>query len=252
MLYAFLLTVLAGLSTLLGSLIIFFIKKPRQCYLNIAMGFAAGVMIFVALTELLVESIEGLGYPGAMLSFFFGIGLIILLDTFIPHTYEAEISCECKDFRQMKDGRLARCGLLIALGVAIHNLPEGVAVFFSSLADQRLGLTLAIAIALHNIPEGIAIAMPIYYASRSRKKAFWWSFLSGITEPLAALAAFLVFGSFISERLLGAIIGAVAGVMVFISFDELLPFAYKQEKDNLTILGIFSGMAVMAVSLMVV
>ncbi len=247
MFYAFILTAIAGLSTLLGSFVILFIKKPKNCYLNVAMGFSAGVMIFISLTEVLGESIASIGYSSALVSFFAGIGIIMALDTLVPHAYEAEAPSCCKNIKDSK--KLKKCGMMIALGVAIHNLPEGIAVFFSSLADQELGLSMALAIALHNIPEGIAVAMPIFYATRNRRKAFWLSFLSGVTEPVAAVLSFLVLSWFINETILGVMLGIVAGLMVFISFDELLPFAYQQENNNLTIFGIFAGMAVMALSL---
>ncbi len=250
MFFALMLTALAGFSTLLGSLIIFLIKKPKDSYLSAAMGFAAGVMTFVALTELLNESIEGLGYSGAILSFFAGVILIFLLDALVPHIYKAEEACDNPQLN--KKQRLKKCGLLVALGIAIHNFPEGIAVFFSSLADQRLGITMAIAIALHNIPEGIAVAMPIYYATKSKTKAFYYSFLSGVTEPLAGLISFLILQNFLNDTILNVVIGAAAGIMVFISFDELLPFAYQQKHDNLTLAGVFAGMGVMALSLFLI
>lgn len=232
---------------MLGSLIIFFIKKPKDCYLNIAMGFAAGVMIFISLTELLFESIENLGYSSAILSFFFGILLIFLLDVFVPHAYKAEKGCPKADLT--KQQKLKKCGVLVALGIAIHNFPEGIAVFFSSLADQKLGISIALAIALHNIPEGIAVAMPIYYATKNKNRAFYYSFLSGIAEPIAGLVSFLLLRNFLNDTILHVMIGAVAGIMIFISFDELLPFAYQQKRDNQTLAGIFAGMGVMALSL---
>ncbi|MBU0667041.1 MAG: zinc transporter ZupT [Nanoarchaeota archaeon] len=246
MINALILTTLAGLSTVLGSLIIFFIKKRNDCFLSIAMGFAAGVMIFISLTELLNESISNIGYLYAIISFFAGILLIYVIDVFIPHSYEAENACSLN----LKDKHgLKRCGLIVALGIAIHNFPEGITVFFSSMVNFKLGIIVALGIALHNIPEGIAIAMPIYYATNSKIKAFWYSFLSGLAEPLGAIIAFLFLRNFLTNTLLNVILAATAGIMVFISFDELLPYAYKQKNNHITIAGIFLGMAMMALSL---
>jgi len=245
MLSALILTVLAGLSTLLGGLVIFFVKKQTDGFLSISMGFSAGVMIFVAFAELLKESIDGIGYFPAVIAFFFGMLIIYIIDLLIPHSYKQENPC----IESKRKCDLKRCGVLIAIGIAIHNFPEGIAVFFSSLTDIHVGMAVAFAIALHNIPEGIAVAMPIYYATNSRVKAFWYSFLSGVAEPVGALFAFLFLYKFITPALLYGILGAVAGIMVFISFDELLPKAYEEKSSNKIILGIISGMAVMALSL---
>jgi ZIP family zinc transporter len=245
MLTAILLTVIAGLSTVLGSFVILFIKDLKDVYLNIAMGFSAGVMIFISFTELLNESIAGLGYGFAILCFFLGMGVIYLIDVLIPHSYEGEVA-ECKN------KKLKRCGMMVAIGITIHNFPEGIAVMFSSIVNIKLGIAIAIAIALHNIPEGIAVAMPIFYATKSRAKAFWWSFLSGVAEPIGALIALFFLYQYINETVLSVILAAVAGIMVFISFDELLPQAYNHKDLHSIILGIFAGMAVMAVSLLFV
>ncbi|MFH0876354.1 MAG: ZIP family metal transporter [archaeon] len=169
-----------------------------------------------------------------------------MIDIFIPHSYEAENACN----PEKEKCELKRCGMLIAIGITIHNFPEGIAVFFSSLVNMHLGLTIAIAIALHNIPEGIAVAMPIYYATNSKKQAFLFSFISGIAEPIGAIFAYLILKEFLSSTLLYTLLAAVAGIMIFISFDELLPQAFKQKNNHLTIAGIFLGMAVVAVSLL--
>jgi len=246
---ALLLTFIAGFSTVFGSLIIFFVKKERDGYLGIAMGFAAGVMIFISLTELLPESIEKIGYLPAIISFFVGIIGIYLIDLLIPHSYKEENHpCDSDSSGKCK---LKRCGILIALGIAIHNFPEGIAVFFSSVVDLKLGFTIAAAIALHNIPEGIAVAMPIYYATNSKRKAFLYSLLSGMAEPVGAIIAFLFLRSFLSSFMLSLIIAAVAGIMVFISFDELLPYAFNKKNNNLTIAGVFLGMLVVALGFLI-
>jgi ZIP family zinc transporter len=246
---ALLLTFIAGLSTVIGSFVIFFVKREKDGYLSVAMGFAAGVMIFISLTELLPESIGKIGYIPAIISFFVGIIVIYLIDIFIPHSYEQENAC---DPNAKTKCDLKRCGILVAIGIAIHNFPEGIAVFFSSLINIKLGLSIGLAIALHNIPEVIAVAMPIYYATNSKRKAFMYSFFSGMAEPLGAIIAFLFLRSFLNEMMLYIIIAAVAGIMVFICFDELLPHAFKQKNNHLTIAGVFLGMAVVAISLLLI
>ncbi|MFH1473619.1 MAG: zinc transporter ZupT [Candidatus Aenigmatarchaeota archaeon] len=240
------LALLAGLSTTIGSLFAFLIKKknPKFSYLCVAFGFSAGVMIFVSFTELLAYGIRATNMLTAIIGFFGGILLIYLVDVSIPHIYEEE---------KHGMGKLKRTALMIALGIAIHNFPEGIAVMFSSITDARLGILIALAVALHNIPEGIAVALPIFYSTKSRKKAFWYSFLSGIAEPIGAILGFLFLYQFLNEFILGIILSAVAGIMVFISFDEMLPFVYKHKESNehLSLLGMFLGMFMIALSMIV-
>ena len=242
---ALILTFVAGLSTLFGSFIILFMKGRKPIHLNIAMGFAAGVMIFISFTELLNQSILNIGYSYAMVAFFGGILLIFLVDSLIPHEYEKEGVCS-------KDHNLKRCGTLLAIGITIHNFPEGIAVFFAALSNIKLGIAMTVAVALHNIPEGIAVAMPIYYATNSKKRAFFYSFLSGIAEPIGAVVAWLFLGSFINNTILNIILAAVAGIMVYISFEELLPYAYDVKNNRSTVFGILLGMIVMAISLHII
>ncbi len=245
MINAFILTILAGLSTAIGGSVIFFIKKPKLRYLSFGMGFAAGVMIFISLTELLNESIMNIGYNYALISFFIGILIIYLIDVLIPHSYESENP-------PAKEKGLRKCGLLVTIGIIIHNIPEGMIVLFSAIVDIKLGLLVATAIAIHNIPEGIAIAIPIYYATGNKFKAFGYAFLAGITEPIGAIVAYLFLRNFLTTSMLYVMLATVAGIMVFISFDELLPYAFKCEKHHVTIAGVFIGMAVMALSLSIV
>jgi len=248
--FPLLLAFLAGISTTLGSLIAFLIKKrePKFCYLCVAFGFSAGVMIFISFTELLAQGIENTNLLTAISGFFAGILLIFLIDFLIPHTYEEE------SYENGK-GKLKRTAILLTLGIAIHNFPEGIAVMFSSISNIRLGILIALAIALHNIPEGIAVSLPVFYATKSRKKAFWYSFLSGIAEPIGAVLSFLFLYQFLNNFILGIILSAVAGIMVFISFDELLPYVYKHKESHkqqhLSMLGLFLGMFVIALTLII-
>jgi len=205
------------------------------------MGFSAGVMLFVSFAELLPEAMQAIGQLAAFLAFFAGMAAIYAIDVFIPHSFEGE---------KCKDSKLLRCGTLIAIGIAIHNFPEGIAVFFSSLSSLSLGIPIALAVALHNIPEGIAVSMPIFYATGKKRKAFLYSFLSGLAEPLGALIGFLFLYPFLNDFVLNLVLATVAGVMVFISFDELLPFTYNGQSKHAPILGIAIGMAVMALSLL--
>jgi ZIP family zinc transporter len=252
------LTLAAGLATGVGSFIAFFFKHSDRKFLSFSLGLSGGVMIYISFAELLAESRSSLiGLYGhrtgsfyAIAAFFAGIALAMLIDRLVPN---GENPHEFRDVEEMDtpkhNDRLLRSGLIFALAVGIHNFPEGMAVFMASLANPETGISIAIAIAIHNIPEGITVSVPIYHATGSRKKAFFWSTLSGIAEPLGALAAWLIFAPFISATLLTLIFAAVAGIMVFISFDELLPLAEEYGEHHLSILGLISGMLIMAVSL---
>jgi len=238
------LTFLAGLSTGIGSLFALFIKDFKKSYLQFSLGLSAGVMVYVSFVELLGASIEEIGFLKGNLAFFAGIFFIMLIDYLIPHDYlEEHVK---SDF---KDKKLLSAGMMTTLGIAIHNFPEGLAVFMSSIGDIKLGIALAVAIAIHNIPEGIAVAMPIYFATKSRKKAFWYSLLSGIAEPIGALVGILFLSPFLSVSFMSFLLAFVGGIMVFISFDELLPLAFQHEESHISISGIIIGMLVMALSL---
>lgn len=213
----------------------------------LSLGFAAGVMILVSFAELLPKAIEALGPGIGYAAFFGGLAVMFLLDAAIPHSYEgvADGRTGGPDY----EGRLLRLGLFVALGIGIHNFPEGMATFAGTLADPRLGIAIAVAIAIHNIPEGLAVAAPVYAATGSRGKAFLWSFLSGLAEPVGAALAAIVLLPFLHGRALATVLAGVAGLMVFISLDELLPAAREHGEEHLAIIGVIAGMAVMAVSL---
>ncbi len=259
--FAFGLTMFAGLSTGIGSAIAFFAKKTNTAFLSVALGFSAGVMIYVsfveifvtARTELTAELGEGLGYWATAAAFFGGILFIAIIDKLIPsieNPHEMHKVEEMEDVQAMKDKKLMRMGLFTALAIAIHNFPEGLATFTAALTNPGLGIAIAVAIAIHNIPEGIAVSIPVYYATGSRKKAFWLSFLSGLAEPVGALVGYLILMPFLSPVVFGVLFAGVAGIMVFISLDELLPAAEEYGEHHLSIYGLIAGMAVMAVSLL--
>jgi ZIP family zinc transporter len=239
-----LLSFLAGIFTVVGSFITFFIRDFKRSYLQFFLGLSGGVMIYVSFVELLPSSINNIGAFKANIAFFAGIIVVMLIDFFVPHEYIAE-----RIKKDTHDKELMAAGVFTALGIGIHNFPEGLAVFMSALVNIKLGVALAIAIALHNIPEGIAVAMPIFYATKSRKKAFWYSFLSGFAEPAGAVVAILILMPFLNPVVLSFLLAFIAGIMVFISFDELLPLSCQGQGYHVSILGVITGMVIVAISL---
>lgn len=246
------LTLVAGLSTGIGSAIAYFIKHPKVLYLSFSLGLSAGVMIYVSFVELLPDAIEALGERWSVLFFFIGIGFIALIDLLVPerenpHNYEGLEEPKSPDASH----HLMRTGVMTALAIGIHNFPEGLATFASALNDVHLGIFIAVAIAIHNIPEGMAVSMPIYFATGNRNKAFLYSFLSGISEPVGAVIGYLVLMPFLTPMVLAGTLAFVAGVMIYISLDELLPMAHRYGHGHLVISGVILGMLVMAVSLLI-
>lgn len=253
--FAFILTSIAGLSTGIGSLIALLARRTNTNFLCASLGFSAGVMIYIsfmemlptAKTELFTVYGEKTGTLYLILAFFSGIALINLIDFMIPKSFNPHEIQGVEDMGKKKS--LKRTGLIVALSIAIHNFPEGIATFTSALGSLDIAIPITIAIAIHNIPEGIAVAVPIYHSTGNRKKAFWLSFLSGLAEPFGALIAYLFLMQFWTPQLNGIILGVVSGIMVFISLDELLPSAEKYGKHHISIMGLIAGMLLMAVSL---
>lgn len=259
--FAFGLTLFAGLSTGIGSAIAFFAKKTNTAFLSVALGFSAGVMIYVSFVEIMVKARDELiiavgeteGYWLTAAAFFGGILFIAIIDKLIPsveNPHEMHKVEDMEDKEKMKSAKLMRMGLFTALAIAIHNFPEGLATFTAAITDPTLGIAIAVAIAIHNIPEGIAVSIPVYYATGSKRKAFWLSFISGLAEPIGALVGFLILMPFLSPVVFGILFAGVAGIMVFISLDELLPAAEEYGEHHLSIYGMIAGMAVMALSLL--
>jgi len=258
---AFLLSLAAGLSTGIGSLITLFTKKTNTNFLAVALGFSAGVMVYVSLVELLPEAQNQLsvglgntlGKIVAIISFLAGMIFAGIIDKILP---EDKNPHEVKQFgtldsQNVTGKKLMRTGIITAIAITIHNFPEGIATFISVLHDPSVGLPIVFAIALHNIPEGISVGVPIYYATGSKRKAVFYSFASGLTEPLGATIGYFILMPFLNEIVYGVLFALVAGIMVFISFDELLPSAREYGEHHLSIYGMVAGMAVMAVSLIV-
>ena len=270
---ALILTLIAGSATGIGGALVLFKKKISSNFLAGALGLSAGVMIFISLAELLPEAqamIAGTGMQHGeafvLIAFFVGMGIITLIDFAIPE-YENphEASGLSLDARTAAVGvleqtgnekALHRLGLMSALAIAIHNFPEGIATFIGALNDPEMGAGISFAIAIHNIPEGIAVAIPIYYATKSKGKALLYAPLSGLSEPIGALLCWGIAAVFGVELTGGGpafplVLAAVAGIMIYISLDELLPTAEKYGKHHIAIAGVIGGMAIMGVSLLI-
>lgn len=266
LIFAFGLTLFAGLATGIGSALAFFTKRTNTRFLSYSLGFSAGVMIYVSLVEIFQKSISSFAELHTdkmanwytIIAFFSGILFIALVDKLIPsyenpHEIRNIEDIDKADDDISKNKNLARMGVFSAIAIAIHNFPEGIATFTAGLADPSVALPIAFAIAIHNIPEGIAVSVPIYYATGKRRKAFILSFLSGLAEPVGAIVGFLIIYFFtggLNPNVSGIMFGAVSGIMVFISLDELLPTAEEHGEHHISIYGLVSGMAVMAVSLL--
>ena len=260
--FAFLLTALAGLSTGIGSAIAFLARHTNKKLLCLSLGFSAGVMIYVSMIELLGAARDSLtaelgisaGGWATIISFFGGMLIVAMIDRLVPsyeNPHELHMLEEMSDEARESDPRLLRMGVLSAIAIAVHNFPEGMATFAAALKDPALGISIAVAIAIHNIPEGIAVSVPIFYATGNRKKAFTWSFLSGLAEPAGAVIGYLLLAPFLSETVFGVLFASVAGIMVFISFDELLPAAEEYGEHHIALYGLLAGMAIMAISLVI-
>ena len=289
---AFGLTLFAGMATGIGSVIAFTAKRTNYRFLSVATGFSAGVMLYVSFVEIFFKGVESLierfGETGAHWvntgSFFGGMLLIGLIDKLIPaaeNPHEVHSEAETRPLHDpsapLPDSerlagtqtkapgthdhgahhKLLRMGLFTALAIGIHNFPEGLATFLAALQDPSLGLAIAIAIALHNIPEGISVSVPIYYATGSRKKAFVYSILSGLAEPIGAIIAYAAIRFFLGggtgvvpPEVMGILFGGVAGIMVYISLDELLPTSRAYGTGHDSLFGLIGGMLVMALSLL--
>ncbi len=249
---ALLLSFLAGAATSAGGLLAFVVKKNNFAALALGLGFSAGVMLYVSFMEMLPHAQQALAViygnrPGQGLAtgvFFAGIAAAWLIDRFMPTHHIHSDALEQKN-------KLKHLGLFTALALAIHNFPEGLATFMASMENITLGISIAAAVAVHNIPEGIAVALPVYHATGSRKKAFWYSTFSGLAEPAGALLGFFIFRAVLHEAAFGMMFAGVAGIMVYISLDELLPTAHEYGDGHQVIWGVIGGMMLMAVSLLI-
>ncbi|WP_330511232.1 zinc transporter ZupT [Mobilisporobacter senegalensis] len=263
-LFAFGITLFAGMATGMGSLLTLFIKRMDHKFLAGTLGFSAGVMMYVSTIEMFPEASKVLihtygftkGYGFTIIAFFGGIALIAIIDRLIPSDLLPDgsgnniILKKAKNSIGVKDFKMLRTGLFTVLVVALHNFPEGLVSFMTSLKNPALGASIGISIAIHNIPEGIMVFSPIYYATGSKRKAFSYSFYSGLTEPLGALIGYFLLYNFLNATTLGIILATVAGIMVYISIDELLPSAEIHGEHYTAVYGFIIGMAVMAMNVL--
>lgn len=245
--HALILSTAAGLSTLLGAVLVFFNKGKSKKILCISLGFAAGVMISVSFTDLFPNALSLLssqlgnrwGIVLSVITLAIGIFSASLLDMFVPHQeYDDETG-------EKSHNDIFKVGFVSTLAIALHNFPEGIATFMAAYKDVELGIAIAFAIALHNIPEGVSVAMPIYYATGSKSKALKYTFISGITEPIGAILAFLILKPFINDAVLGGIFAFVAGIMIYISIEELLPSSRQYGYNNYALIATFVGICIM-------
>lgn len=258
--FAFGLTLFAGLATGVGGIIAVAKKAPGERFLAGSLGFSVGVMLYVSFVEIMPKAVDQLtgtwgergGNWAAVGAFFAGIAIIAVIDRLVPsaiNPHEPSTVGGAVDGYERRS-RMMRMGVLTAVAISIHNFPEGFATFISGMTDAKVAIPVAVAISIHNIPEGIAVAVPIREATGSRKKALRWATLSGLAEPAGAIVGFLLLMPFIGPEAMGLSFAAVAGVMVFISVDELLPTAIASGRHHTAIYGLLAGMAVMAVSLL--
>lgn len=253
---AFLLSAFAGLATGLGSIIALAHRRPGPRFLGASLGLSAGVMIFVSMMELvpkgrqLVAGTLGDHRAGWVVlgAFLLGVLLVALIDRMVPSEINPHEPLDSEAYRR---ALLMRTGMMTAVALAIHNFPEGFATFMAAIADPTLGLSVAIAVAIHNIPEGVAVAVPVYQATGSRQRAFLYSFTSGLAEPFGALIGYLVLAPYLSDMVTGITFAGIAGIMVFVSVDELLPSAHEFGEHHAAVYGVMGGMAVMGVTLLI-
>ncbi|MFY9305095.1 MAG: zinc transporter ZupT [Rhodoluna sp.] len=263
---AFTVTLFAGLATGIGSAIAFLSKTTNKAFFALSMGFSAGVMIYLSFAEILPKASSYIASETgdvnaaalAAAALIGGMVLMALIDAVVPSGANPHENTRVELMNEptgtlseigIEQKRLLRMGVFVALAIAIHNFPEGLATFLLVLDDPEIGIALAIAVAMHNIPEGIAVSVPVYYATKSKSKAFRLSFLSGLAEPAGAVIGYLILAPFLNNFVLGIIFAMVAGVMVFLAIDTLLPTARNSSRGHLTVYGLIGGMAVMASSL---
>ncbi len=255
-LLAFAVTAGAGLATVVGGFIVLTTKTPNPRLLAFGLAFAAGAMVFISLTEILTKATiafghdygPDLGYTYGLIWFLIGLGLIATIDRIFPNPHE-RLAIDSSLIDGHSKAYLKHVGLMTVIAITAHNFPEGLATFFAMLESPAVGLTLALAIAVHNIPEGVSIAIPVYFATNNKWLAIGACFLSGLAEPVGAGIGYAILSPFLTESVFGAVFGIIAGVMVFLSLDELLPAAKHYAKGHETVYGLVIGMVFMAISL---
>lgn len=262
---SFMLTLFVGLTMGFGSLFSFLIKDENKKFLSFSLSFSAGIMLYISFMEILPEGIHLIeeSIPGtsghiiALASFFGGMIFTAFLEKFVHsigghhhHDIDELHAHGEKSEEDIDKGHLEKLGLMTAVSIAIHNLPEGLAIFTAGIKDITIAIPLAVAVILHNIPLSIAISVPIYYSTKSKKKAFLYSALVGLCQPIGAIVGYLIFSNFFSDMLFGILFAIISGIMIFVSLDELLPTSQQYEDHHYSVYGTILGMFVMAVSLM--
>lgn len=249
---AFIFTLIAGLATCIGGLLVTFINYKNYNYISILLGLSSGILIVISLTQLYSSSLNSflncknysMTHIYSALSFLVGMFICYIINTFIPNRSSSDNNVN----NSITENELYKVGVLSMLAVIIHNFPEGIITFMTTINNPKIGLPIAFAIAMHNIPEGIMISTPIYYSTKSKKKALKYSFLSGISEPMGALCAYLFLYRFINSFVFGVVYGIIAGVMIFITFNNILPMSYKIGDKRCTVFGIILGIQLMLLS----
>jgi ZIP family zinc transporter len=257
--FALSLTFLAGIATMIGAILATLKKFTSRSGMAVSLGFSAGAILYVSLTDILGKSTDSfteiyndpkLGYGMMALAFFVGIGIMVLVDRLIPTEINLDDQEGKNDSNAVLKRKLLRGGLFIGLALCLHNFPEGFLVFMTAYDDPSVGIAIAVALAIHNVPEGIAIAGPLYAASKKKLRSIAIATATGVAEPVGAVLGFLLLRNFLNDTLFGWVFGVVAGMMVFICINEILPAAQRFEtKQRQTTYGFIAGMAVLALSI---
>lgn len=262
----FFITFLAGASTAIGAALTFVIKRDDFRWLALGMSFSAGVMLYLSFMDILPISFSQIAGDGAdwlgigvektskiagMAAFFLGAAAAALIDAFIPSHVHSDMLSAASQEPSQKGGRLNRMAVITAVAISIHNFPEGLSVFVTGLEDINVGMAVGFAIMLHNIPEGISVSLPVYTATGSKGYSFMVGALSGLTEPLGAIVAYLFLAPLLTNTVIGCVLASTAGIMVYIALDELLPMAREYGEEHYGIFGAFAGMGVMVLGSLV-
>lgn len=238
LLYSF----LAGVSTILGVFILMIFGTPSTKVLSVLLGFAGGIMTAISVFELMPEAVELGSLLSAIIGFILGAGMMFLLDRVMPHSHMSDSDHIVVENPQkmvaMKNPAL-RTGFLILFGIALHNLPEGLAIGAGIEASPELGLIIAVAIGLHNVPEGLAIAGPLKAGGLNNAKILLFTLAAGLMTPIGAAIGLLFFT--ISPLFIGGSLAFAAGAMIYIVNDELIPQANSMN-SHLANAGLIAGL----------
>ncbi len=261
---SFTLTLLVGLTMGLGSLLSFFVAEKYKSFFSMSLSFSAGIMIYVSFMEILPEGLHlieeymGEGYVWvALIWFFFGMFLTAVIEKFV-HTFAGRFHSHKDNNKhnshrhhahEHEDSHLSKLGIMSALAIGIHNVPEGLALFTSGIKDMALAYPVALAVIIHNVPLAVAISVPLVYSTGSRKKAFLYTSLVGLMQPIGAIIGYMLLANFLNDMVFGILLSLVAGIMIFVSLDELLPAAQQDVDHHLSVYGAVAGMIVMALAL---